>query len=112
MAPVISSSATVQMKEHHDDEVALRRRNEELERELKKSLEREERMKEELMRAWGRLSVAEEAEERLCCQLGELEAEAVHESREYIARITELMEQLSGANKLLRESSFSSSSSQ
>ncbi|KAL7108127.1 hypothetical protein ACP275_06G095800 [Erythranthe tilingii] len=115
MAPaaVISSSATTEMKaHHHDDEVALRRRNEELERELKKSLEREERMKEELMRAWGRLSVAEEAEERLCCQLGELEAEAVHESREYIARITELMEQLSGANKLLRESSFSSSNSQ
>lgn len=90
------------------DEEVVRRRNEELERELKMSLERENRMKEELMRVWERLSVAEEAEERLCCQLGELEAEAVQQSREYMARIAELMEQLSGAQRLLRESSFSS----
>ncbi|KAK4433216.1 protein RESPONSE TO LOW SULFUR 3 [Sesamum alatum] len=95
MAPSIAipSAAPGQGK----GEEALRRRNEELERELKKSLEREVRMREELMRAWERLRVAEEAEERLCCQLGELEAEAVAHAREYRARIVELMEQLSVA---------------
>ncbi|GFQ02159.1 hypothetical protein PHJA_002359800 [Phtheirospermum japonicum] len=65
-------------------------------------------MKEELTRAWRRLTVAEEAEERLCCQLGELEAEAVDQAREYRARVMELMEQLSDAQKLIREASFSS----
>ncbi|KAL2226852.1 protein RESPONSE TO LOW SULFUR 3-like [Sesamum indicum] len=92
MAPSITILAQGKVK----GEEALRRRNEELERELKKSLEREERMREELMRASQRLRVAEEAEERLCCQLGELEAEALAHARESRARILELMEQLSG----------------
>ncbi|EPS71172.1 hypothetical protein M569_03589 [Genlisea aurea] len=73
----------------------LLRRNEELERELKESLVREERMKEELQRLWRRLAVSEEAEERLCSQLGELEAEAVAEAREYRRRLTELTARLS-----------------
>lgn len=68
--------------------------------ELKRSLEREDRMKEELMTAWGRMRVAEEAEERLCRQLGELEAESVNNARQYMATIMELMEQLSHAHKL------------
>ncbi|KAJ8748131.1 hypothetical protein K2173_012597 [Erythroxylum novogranatense] len=55
----------------------LRERNEELERELKESKAREEEMTMELRRAWERLRVAEEAEERLCSQLGELEAESI-----------------------------------
>ncbi|KAL0403294.1 UNVERIFIED_CONTAM: protein RESPONSE TO LOW SULFUR 3 [Sesamum radiatum] len=104
MAPNVAISAA-------ETEALLRRRNEELERELKKSLEREDRMKEELRSAWGRVRVAEEAEERLCWQLGELEAEAVNEAREYRARVMELMEQLSDAHRLLRESSSSSSTS-
>ncbi|KAG8381637.1 hypothetical protein BUALT_Bualt06G0142300 [Buddleja alternifolia] len=112
MAPSFAiPSAEPQMK----GEEALRRRNDELERELKKSLEREERMKEELMRAWERLRVAEEAEERLCCQLGELEAEAVDQAREYRSRVMELMQQLSGVKELMmiqRSSSFSSTNSQ
>ncbi|KAL0358814.1 UNVERIFIED_CONTAM: protein RESPONSE TO LOW SULFUR 3 [Sesamum angustifolium] len=90
-----------------ETEAVLRRRNEELERELKKSLEREDRMKEELRSVWGRVRVAEEAEERLCWQLGELEAEAVNEAREYRARVMELMEQLSDAHRVIRESSSS-----
>ncbi|KAI3471289.1 hypothetical protein Pfo_027952 [Paulownia fortunei] len=113
MAPTIVVPGSAQRrdaaaapKENHE---MLQRRNEELEKELKKSLEREERMKQELQRTWERLR---EAEERLCCQLGELEAEAVNQAREYRARVMELMEQLSGAQKLLRESSFSSSISQ
>ncbi|GFP94307.1 hypothetical protein PHJA_001575200 [Phtheirospermum japonicum] len=111
MAPsfVIPSAAAGPQRK---GEEALRRRNEELERELKKSLEREERMREELTRALARMTVAEEAEERLCCQLGELEAEAVDQAREYRARMMDLMEQLSGAKELLsRSSSFSSTNS-
>ncbi|XP_055831278.1 protein RESPONSE TO LOW SULFUR 3-like [Solanum dulcamara] len=80
----------------------LRKRNEELEKELKKSIEREEKMKEELQKTWKRLKVAEEAEERLCCQLGEFEAEAVDQARAYRAHLINLMEQLSAAQKLLQ----------
>ncbi|KAK6936580.1 hypothetical protein RJ641_033610 [Dillenia turbinata] len=80
----------------------LRKRNEELERELKESLEREIRVREELEKTSRRLKVVEEAEERLCIQLGELEAEAVDEAREYHAKILALMDQLSQANQLLQ----------
>ncbi|KAI9156601.1 hypothetical protein LWI28_009293 [Acer negundo] len=83
------------------EEEELRKRNEELERELKKSQEREEQMKVELRNTWQRLQLAEEAEERLCSQLGELEAEAVDQARDYHARILSLISQLSQANKLL-----------
>lgn len=87
---------------------ALRKRNEELERELRKSREREERMEEELRRINQRLRVAEEAEERLCSQLAELEAEAVDQARAYHARILSLTEQLSQAQKLLHRSTSAS----
>ncbi|KAL1547324.1 protein RESPONSE TO LOW SULFUR 3-like [Salvia divinorum] len=109
MAPTIAIPEPPQKK----GEAALRRRNEELERQLRDSLEREERTTTELARAMERLRVAEEAEERLCSQLGELEAEAVGQAREYAARIVELMEQLSGAKGMLqRTSPFSSFISQ
>ncbi|KAG6707548.1 hypothetical protein I3842_06G037500 [Carya illinoinensis] len=80
-----------------EEEAKLRKRNEELERELRKSQEREEQMRKELQKAWERLRVAEEAEERLCSQLGELEAESVHQAREYNARLLSLVDQLSRA---------------
>ncbi|KAF3678313.1 protein RESPONSE TO LOW SULFUR 3 [Capsicum chacoense] len=83
----------------------LRRKNEELEKELKKSIEREEKMREELNKTSERLRVAEEAEERLCCQLGEFEAEAVDQARTYRIRIHTLMDQLSLAQKLLQSAS-------
>lgn len=110
MAPTIPVPFPAQSKSyhHHDhssDEASaevLRKRNEELEKELKKSVEREEKMKEELQKAWRRLKVAEEAEERLCFQLGEFEAEAVDQARAYRARLSNLMEQLSAAQKLLQ----------
>lgn len=73
----------------------LRERNEELERELRNSKEREEQMKTELSKAWERLRVAEEAEERLCNMLAELEAESLHQARDYHARIISLMDRLS-----------------
>ncbi|XP_027338856.1 protein RESPONSE TO LOW SULFUR 2-like [Abrus precatorius] len=82
-------------------ESELKKRNEELEKELRESREREEQMKRELQNAWQRLRVAEEAEERLCSQLGELEAESVHQARDYHARIVSLMDQLSRAQNLL-----------
>lgn len=85
----------------------LKKRNEELERELKKSQEREEMMKQELRATFHRLRVAEEAEEHLCSQLGELEAEAVEQARNYRMRMTALMEQLSLAQNLLQSASLS-----
>ncbi|KVI04547.1 protein RESPONSE TO LOW SULFUR 3-like [Cynara cardunculus var. scolymus] len=86
-------------------EEVLRRRNEELERELKRSLEREEKMKTELKKTWERLRVAEEAEERLCSQLGELEAEAMDQAVAYRERLVSLMEQLAAAQKLIQSAS-------
>ncbi|MBA0553984.1 hypothetical protein Golob_013119, partial [Gossypium lobatum] len=44
-------------------EEELRKRNQELEKELKESREREEQMRKELRKMWERLRVAEEAEE-------------------------------------------------
>ncbi|KAL4574713.1 hypothetical protein LXL04_021549 [Taraxacum kok-saghyz] len=105
MAPtsiaVPTAAATV------DQAAVLRTRNEELERELKRSMEREETMKMELQKAFERLQVAEDAEERLCSQLGELEAEAMDQAREYRERLVTLMEQLSAAQKLIQTYGFS-----
>ncbi|GJV70614.1 response to low sulfur 3-like protein [Tanacetum coccineum] len=96
-----SNSATATVAQE-----VLKRRNEELERELKRSLEREEKMKNELQKTWQRLRVAEDAEERLCSQLGELEAEAVDQARAYRERLVSLMEQLSVAQKVIESGSF------
>ncbi|KAK3404143.1 hypothetical protein EUGRSUZ_K00482, partial [Eucalyptus grandis] len=90
-----------------EPEKALMRKNEELERELRESRAREERARDELRRTAERLRVAEEAEERLCSQLGELEAEAVVQAREDRARMVLLMEQLSQAHRLLQAASIS-----
>lgn len=89
----------------------LKKKNEELEKELRESKEREEIMKRELQSAWQRLRVAEDAEERLCSQLSELEAEAVLQARDYHARIVALVDQLSQAQTLLKASSISIPSS-
>ena len=72
----------------------LRRRNQELEEELRRSREKEAATRIELERTLDRLRVAEEAEERLCFQVGELEAEAVNQARAYAIRIQSLMEQI------------------
>ncbi|CAH1435304.1 unnamed protein product [Lactuca virosa] len=107
MAP---SMADPSVKDHRPTKMAaqeelLRRRNEELERELKRSLEREEKMKMELQKTWERLRVAEEAEEHLCSQLGELEAEAMDQACAYRERLMTLMQQLSAAQKLIESAS-------
>ncbi|GLU21366.1 hypothetical protein SLE2022_375110 [Rubroshorea leprosula] len=92
---IADQRSAIAKKAKEDEE--LRKRNEELEQELKESREREEIMMKELQKAWERLRVAEEAEERLCLQLGELEAESVHQARDYNARIIALVDQLSQA---------------
>lgn len=66
----------------------LRRRNGELEREM-------EDMKKEMVQLWRRTVVAEEAEERLCSQLAELEVESLDQARDYHSRIVFLMDQIS-----------------
>ncbi|KAK6926135.1 hypothetical protein RJ641_007854 [Dillenia turbinata] len=95
--------------DHEGEE--LKKRNEELGRELKESLEREIRVREELEKTSRRLQVVEEAEERLCFQLGELEAEAVDQAREYHAKSLALLDQLSQANQLLQINNIAISSS-
>ncbi|XP_058086190.1 protein RESPONSE TO LOW SULFUR 3-like [Magnolia sinica] len=96
-----SDTRKASMKADLGIEESLKRRNEELEMELRKSAEREEKMKEELRKTKERLRYVEEAEERLCSQLGELEAEAVDQARSYYEQIRALKEQLSHAQKLL-----------
>ncbi|RWW14123.1 hypothetical protein GW17_00022128 [Ensete ventricosum] len=89
----------------------LRRRNTELEREVRERRAREEEVRAELERTRARLRVAEEAEESLCAQLGELEAEAVAHARACHLRIKELSDQLELARRaVLSRSSLSLSS--
>uniref|UniRef100_A0A7C8YJ67 Uncharacterized protein n=1 Tax=Opuntia streptacantha TaxID=393608 RepID=A0A7C8YJ67_OPUST len=115
MAPPTPSIAIPPPQNHRDNhraeeaeaEVELRRKNQELERELKESKRREERLREELNTMWDRLKVAEEAEERLCSQLGDLEVEALEQARAYHARLSTLMDQLSRAHGLLQSASIS-----
>ena len=70
---------------------------------------REERLRRELEAALARLAVAEEAEERLCVQLGELEAEAVTQAIEYQERVRALSERLAFADAVVRRPSGSGS---
>ncbi|CAA7023288.1 unnamed protein product [Microthlaspi erraticum] len=74
----------------------LRRKNGEMEKAV-------EEMRKEMLQLWRRTQVAEEAEERLCSQLAELEAESLDQARDYHSRIVFLM------NELSRLSSSSSS---
>ncbi|CAD6205536.1 unnamed protein product [Miscanthus lutarioriparius] len=82
----------------------MKRRNAELERAVAEAAAREERLRRELEAALARLAVAEEAEERLCVQLGELEAEAVTEAIEYQERVRALSERLAFVDGVLRSS--------
>jgi len=94
MAPILLSATVPNWEE-------LRRRNEELEREVSKRKEREERMKKELDQTRARLRMVEEAEERLSSEFGELEAEAVAQARAYHLRIKYLSDQLVLARRIL-----------
>ncbi|KAF4398897.1 protein RESPONSE TO LOW SULFUR 4 [Cannabis sativa] len=93
--------------ESFEDQTSLMKRNQELEQELSRSREREEEMRNELLKTWQRLRIAEDAEEMLCSQLGELEAEAVDQARADHAKIVSLVKQLSRAQQLLQAASIS-----
>ncbi|KAJ3690295.1 hypothetical protein LUZ61_019459 [Rhynchospora tenuis] len=80
----------------------LKRRNAQLEEQLRDFKEREAVLRTELERTRMRLHFVEEAEERLCCQMGELEAEAVAQARMYHLHVKELSDQLTAALGLLR----------
>ncbi|KAL2317550.1 hypothetical protein Fmac_031426 [Flemingia macrophylla] len=81
--------------------VREKKKKEEVEEDLERSKEREEEARRQLRAALDRVRVAEEAEERLCRQLGEAEAEALQQAREYQALILALADQLSQALSLL-----------
>ncbi|KAF8054790.1 hypothetical protein N665_1313s0001 [Sinapis alba] len=66
----------------------LRRKNGEMEKAV-------EEMRKEMLQLWRRTQVAEEAEERLCSQLAELEAESLDQARDYQSRIIFLVNELS-----------------
>ena len=72
----------------------MRRHNSELEKAVAEAAAREERLRRELEAALARLAVAEEAEERLCVQLGELEAEFLEQAVEYQQHVKVLSERL------------------
>ena len=88
---------------HRDVSEALRRRNVELERELRSSLEGEQRVEEELRMTWQHVRLVEE---QICNELDELEAEAVDHAMESRAQITLLMEKLFASEKLLQSLSL------
>lgn len=73
-----------------DEAELLRRRNAELEREV-------EALRLELGAARRRAETAEEAEERLCVQLGDTEVEALELARAYQAQVQALAAELAAA---------------
>ena len=87
----------------YNEENDIKKRNEELEKKLKESIVREKKIREELDRALERVRVAEEGEEMLCSELGQLEAEAAEQARDFRARMLSLIEQLSQAQKKLHQ---------
>ncbi|XP_039133983.1 golgin subfamily A member 6-like protein 10 [Dioscorea cayenensis subsp. rotundata] len=99
-----TATATAEEEEELEE---LRKRNAELERKVKEGREREERLATDLERVLERLRTVEEAEERLCAQLGELEAESVAHARSYHHRIKELHDRLANAQRILDSSSSS-----
>ncbi|XP_078174025.1 protein RESPONSE TO LOW SULFUR 1-like [Carex rostrata] len=86
----------------------LRRRNAELEREVCERTEREGALMVDLERTRERLRFTEEAEERLCMQLGELEAEALEQVHMYQRHIKALSDQLELVKKVLVRSDLAS----
>jgi predicted RNase H-like nuclease (RuvC/YqgF family) len=97
MAPSISVGAAApsraagaSTKKSADEVELLRRRNAELERAVAA-------LRLELGAARRRAETAEEAEERLCVQLGDAEVEALELARAYQAHVHELARELAAA---------------
>uniref|UniRef100_A0ACD5TIU7 Uncharacterized protein n=1 Tax=Avena sativa TaxID=4498 RepID=A0ACD5TIU7_AVESA len=87
---------------------AMDGKSSELARAIAEAEAREERLRRELEAALARVAVAEEAEERLCVQLGELEAEAMEQALEYQQRVRALSERLAFMDGVLRSSGLQS----
>ncbi|KAI5017443.1 hypothetical protein ZWY2020_042331 [Hordeum vulgare] len=87
---------------------AMDGKSSELARAVAEAEAREERLRRELEAALARVAVAEEAEERLCVQLGELEAEAMTHAMEYQQHVRALSERLALMDGLLRSSGLHS----
>lgn len=83
---------------------SLRKRNKELEKEVKEGRERNDLLQQQLTHAKARLRVAEEAEERLSVEIGELEADALEYARAYESYIEQLLDQLASAQKIMAAS--------
>lgn len=96
MAPIMFNTTNI------PNFAELMKKNEELEREVSKEKAREKRMKEELERTRVRLKMVKEAEERLCSELRDLEAEAFAQPRDYQLRIKYLTNQLTLDRKIPR----------
>eukprot|EP01018_Ginkgo_biloba_P026360 Gb_25238 [translate_table: standard] len=79
----------------------LRSRNKQLEQQLKESQRHEKELRAQLEEMRIRLSTVEEAEERLCSQLGDLEAEAVEEAQSYNREFNSLQQRLRETENLL-----------
>ena len=87
---------------------AMDSKSSELEKAVAAAEAREERLRRELEAALARVAVAEEAEERLCVQLGELEAEAMAQAIEYQQHVRALSERLAFMDGVLRSSGLQS----
>eukprot|EP01018_Ginkgo_biloba_P026359 Gb_25232 [translate_table: standard] len=79
----------------------VRARNMQLEQQLKESQRHENELRAQLEEMRIRLSTVEEAEERLCSQLGDLEAEAVEQAQSYSREINSLKQRLTEMENLL-----------
>ncbi|GJN18902.1 hypothetical protein PR202_gb06113 [Eleusine coracana subsp. coracana] len=98
MAPAISFGFATGKRGAEEEAEVLRRRNAELESEVAA-------LRAELDAARRRAETAEEAEERLCVQLGEAEVEAVEIALEYQGRVDHLARELAAARAAARTSS-------
>eukprot|EP01018_Ginkgo_biloba_P026314 Gb_18061 [translate_table: standard] len=79
----------------------LKSHNWQLEQQLKESQRRQKELRAQLEEMGIRLSTVEEAEERLCSQLGDLEAEAVEEAQSYNREFNSLQQRLRETENLL-----------
>ncbi|GLJ07150.1 hypothetical protein SUGI_0059710 [Cryptomeria japonica] len=82
---------------------ALRCENMKLQRQVEESQRYEAELMADLEKVRMRLLMTEEAEERLCSQLGDLEAESVLQAQDYNHHINSLKQQLSQMQHLLAQ---------
>jgi len=95
---------TPQVEDKKEEEMReLRLTNKRLVQQLEESRRQQAEMWAELEETRVRLLTVREAEERLCSQLGEFEAESVEQARAYNQEIISLTQRLKQAERLLCE---------